>query len=112
MFYLASGCEERVREVFESRVTRLNAWSGARACTFRELGARGRVGRHSGHTGGALERASRHAGHTGGALERASMRAGASGERVRGCERGRAAARAATGVLFTREHVLHPKSPK
>ncbi|OWM63500.1 hypothetical protein CDL15_Pgr026260 [Punica granatum] len=30
MFYLASGCEERVGEVFESRVTMLNAWKGAR----------------------------------------------------------------------------------
>ncbi|PKI71781.1 hypothetical protein CRG98_007797 [Punica granatum] len=28
--YLASGYEERVGEVFESRVTRLNAWKGAR----------------------------------------------------------------------------------
>ncbi|OWM65553.1 hypothetical protein CDL15_Pgr023823 [Punica granatum] len=30
MFYLASGYEERVGEVFESRETRLNAWKGAR----------------------------------------------------------------------------------
>ncbi|OWM82719.1 hypothetical protein CDL15_Pgr014207 [Punica granatum] len=30
MFYLASGYEERVGEVFESRVTRLNAWKSAR----------------------------------------------------------------------------------
>ncbi|PKI71964.1 hypothetical protein CRG98_007647 [Punica granatum] len=30
MFYLASGCEERVEEEFESRVTRLNIWKGAR----------------------------------------------------------------------------------
>ncbi|PKI78402.1 hypothetical protein CRG98_001223 [Punica granatum] len=30
MLYLASGYEERVGEVFVSRVTRLNAWKGAR----------------------------------------------------------------------------------
>ncbi|OWM87869.1 hypothetical protein CDL15_Pgr008315 [Punica granatum] len=30
MFYLASGYEERVREESEGRVTRLNAWKGAR----------------------------------------------------------------------------------
>ncbi|PKI38854.1 hypothetical protein CRG98_040754 [Punica granatum] len=30
MFYLASGYEERVGEVFESPVTRLNAWKRAR----------------------------------------------------------------------------------
>ncbi|OWM76449.1 hypothetical protein CDL15_Pgr024657 [Punica granatum] len=41
---------------------------------------------------------------------RAGVRAGR--RLARGCERGRAAERAATGVLFTREHVLHPESPK
>ncbi|OWM72784.1 hypothetical protein CDL15_Pgr024836 [Punica granatum] len=30
MLYLASGYKKRVGEVFESRVTRLNAWKGAR----------------------------------------------------------------------------------
>ncbi|OWM84585.1 hypothetical protein CDL15_Pgr014155 [Punica granatum] len=30
MFYLASGYEERVGEVFESRVTQLNAWKDIR----------------------------------------------------------------------------------
>ncbi|PKI48600.1 hypothetical protein CRG98_031019 [Punica granatum] len=30
IFYLVSGYKERVREVFESRVTRLNAWKSAR----------------------------------------------------------------------------------
>ncbi|OWM82769.1 hypothetical protein CDL15_Pgr008650 [Punica granatum] len=66
----------------------------------------------------------------GGALERASVCTGVSGAwaclrtgvwragvrvvallcgRACGFERGRTAVRAATGVLFTREHVLHPK---
>ncbi|PKI60793.1 hypothetical protein CRG98_018782 [Punica granatum] len=45
VIYLASGYEERVREVFESRVTRLNAWKSARvqgACGWsaRETGRR------------------------------------------------------------------------
>ncbi|OWM87921.1 hypothetical protein CDL15_Pgr000338 [Punica granatum] len=95
-----------VRESGDS-VERLKGCSGARACTFGELGERGRSGRDAGHTGGALEPASVRAGAFG---RRACARAGVwrAGTRARGCERGRAA----TSVLFTREHVLHPKSPK
>ncbi|PKI59449.1 hypothetical protein CRG98_020208 [Punica granatum] len=79
MFYLASGYEERVREVFESRVTRLNAWKGARVQRMHVW---------------------------------ARMGAGARGRSARACARTgvwHATVRAATGVLFTREHVLHPK---
>ncbi|OWM74320.1 hypothetical protein CDL15_Pgr013224 [Punica granatum] len=43
MFYLASGYEERVGRVFESRVTRLNAWKGARVQRIRS-GKDGRTG--------------------------------------------------------------------
>ncbi|OWM66619.1 hypothetical protein CDL15_Pgr005056 [Punica granatum] len=68
MFYLASGCKERVGEVFESRVTRLNAWKGARE---QRMHVRARMGARLG-----LRE------HTGGALERASVLAGASGART------------------------------
>ncbi|PKI69677.1 hypothetical protein CRG98_009948 [Punica granatum] len=61
------------------------------------------------HVRGARRMGAR--GQARGAHERSS-RSSALGRLVRGCERRRAAARAATGVLFTREHVLHPKSPK
>ncbi|PKI41990.1 hypothetical protein CRG98_037608 [Punica granatum] len=44
MFYLASGYEERVEEVFDHRETRLNAWKGARVQRMHvraRMGARG-----------------------------------------------------------------------
>ncbi|PKI64777.1 hypothetical protein CRG98_014846 [Punica granatum] len=40
MSYLVSGYEERVGEVFESRVTRLNAWKDARVQRRHVRGAR------------------------------------------------------------------------
>ncbi|PKI65004.1 hypothetical protein CRG98_014589 [Punica granatum] len=104
---------------------------GCKGCTFGELGARGvqlecmggaRGARVlGGRAGGALERAGVRAGgvwraacsrtgvwRAGVRADRSLARGQASGARARGCERGRAA----TGVLFTREHVLHPESPK
>ncbi|PKI71837.1 hypothetical protein CRG98_007776 [Punica granatum] len=55
VIYLASGYEERVGEVFESRVTRLNAWKGARVqrkqvrvCT--DVGRAGQAEAHAGRT--------------------------------------------------------------
>ncbi|PKI41451.1 hypothetical protein CRG98_038150 [Punica granatum] len=46
MFYLASGYEDRVGEVFESRVTRLNAWKGARV---QRMHVRARMGAGAEH---------------------------------------------------------------
>ncbi|PKI60027.1 hypothetical protein CRG98_019577 [Punica granatum] len=92
---------DNVRESGDS-VERLEECSGARVCTFEELGARG-VRLEC--TGGARE-----ASDGGQTHAREGRRAGAhgrpraAGPRVRVC--------ATTGVLFTREHVLHPKSPK
>ncbi|PKI67835.1 hypothetical protein CRG98_011808 [Punica granatum] len=78
-----------------------------------------RVRVRAGRASGALERAGVRAGgvwragvRAGRRLERGRAPGQASGTRARGCESGRAAARAATGVLFTQEHVLHPESPK
>ncbi|OWM72694.1 hypothetical protein CDL15_Pgr009151 [Punica granatum] len=53
-------------------------------------------------------------GRSAGEQGRARGRASGAWEstQARGYERGCAAARAAMGVLFTREHVIHPKSPK
>ncbi|OWM75117.1 hypothetical protein CDL15_Pgr017243 [Punica granatum] len=99
---------------------------GCKGCTFGELGARGvrlecmgGVRVRAGRASGALERAGVRAGgvwragvRAGRRLERGRAPGQASGTRARGCESGRAAARAATGVLFTQEHVLHPESPK
>ncbi|PKI53183.1 hypothetical protein CRG98_026424 [Punica granatum] len=45
VIYLASGYEERVGEVFESRVTRLNAWKGARV---QRMHVRARMGERLG----------------------------------------------------------------
>ncbi|OWM64020.1 hypothetical protein CDL15_Pgr006390 [Punica granatum] len=82
-----------VRESGDS-VERLEGCSGARACTFGELGALGHAGRNSGHTGGALERASVRAGASG---ARACARTGvwcagvrANGRLARGRARGQA----------------------
>ncbi|OWM77800.1 hypothetical protein CDL15_Pgr017499 [Punica granatum] len=55
MFYLASGYEERVEEVFESRVTWLNAWNGAQV---QRMHARARMGTGArGRSAGAREHA-------------------------------------------------------
>ncbi|PKI70263.1 hypothetical protein CRG98_009340 [Punica granatum] len=70
---------------------RAERW-GARACT---LGRMARGGQESG---------ARACVRTG--VWHTSVRAGA---RARCCARGLAAVRSVTGVLFTREHVLHPK---
>ncbi|PKI74126.1 hypothetical protein CRG98_005481 [Punica granatum] len=77
-----------VRESGDS-VERLEECSGARTCTFGELGARGV----------RLE-------CTVGAREASGARGACTGARLDAREH------AATGALFTREHVLHPKSPK
>ncbi|PKI34769.1 hypothetical protein CRG98_044836 [Punica granatum] len=53
MFYLASGYEERVGEVFESRETRLNAWKCARV---QRMHVRARIGARE-HAGRASARA-------------------------------------------------------
>ncbi|PKI72094.1 hypothetical protein CRG98_007481 [Punica granatum] len=74
------GCEEGFGEEFESRVTRWNAWKGARVQRMRS-GKDGRARRSSGERACASKRGTR----------------------------GRARQRAATSALFTREHVLHPK---
>ncbi|PKI65003.1 hypothetical protein CRG98_014588 [Punica granatum] len=94
-----------------ARGVRLECMGGAR-------GARGRSARAYalGASGArrARERASGASACVRTGVWRAGVRAGrrlARG-RARGCERGRAAGRAATGVLFTREHILHPESPK
>ncbi|PKI54482.1 hypothetical protein CRG98_025124 [Punica granatum] len=87
VIYLASGYEERVGEVFESRVTRLNAWKDARVQRMHVWGAR--------CMGSTAEVHSRSAG-----------RAGVRGARgMRGRARACAGVRAAgAGVsLFTRE---------
>ncbi|OWM76938.1 hypothetical protein CDL15_Pgr011663 [Punica granatum] len=47
MFYLASGYEERVEEVFQSQVTRLATWKGARVQRMRS----GKEGRAAGAQG-------------------------------------------------------------
>ncbi|PKI59713.1 hypothetical protein CRG98_019889 [Punica granatum] len=92
-------------------VEHLEGCSGARACTFGELGARGWRAQARGRGSGEREvrrwRARAHGSTQVGARARcAGWRAGARGTLER------ARCRAATGVLFTREHVLHLKSPK
>ncbi|OWM76427.1 hypothetical protein CDL15_Pgr023970 [Punica granatum] len=78
MIYLASEYEERVGEVFESQVTRLNAWKGARV---QRMHVRARMG---------AREDIRPAGVRGCARAYASARG----------TRGHAWQRAATGVLF------------
>ncbi|PKI65863.1 hypothetical protein CRG98_013744 [Punica granatum] len=67
VIYLASGYKERVREVFESRVTRLNAWKGARVQGM-HVRVRWAHGRTSGTRVGAWTRGKAHGrarGHVG-----------------------------------------------
>ncbi|PKI66058.1 hypothetical protein CRG98_013553 [Punica granatum] len=57
MLYLALGCEERVEEVFESRVTRWSPWmddSGRRKAWNARLGAREGVRRADARSGARL----------------------------------------------------------
>ncbi|PKI58477.1 hypothetical protein CRG98_021130, partial [Punica granatum] len=93
VIYLASGYEERVGEVFESRVTRLNAWKSAWVQGMHVWGAR-----CTGSAVGMHGRRARYAGR-GQARGRAGVRAGRAG--VRGARSVRAAG--AGESLFTRE---------
>ncbi|PKI72249.1 hypothetical protein CRG98_007323 [Punica granatum] len=98
MFYLASGYEVRVGEVFESRETRLNAWKGARV---QRMHVRARMGARGAREHVGLARGWRTCARacTQLAYVRDSARGGQTCARARGCAR----------VLFTREHGLRPK---
>ncbi|PKI63142.1 hypothetical protein CRG98_016474 [Punica granatum] len=78
----------------------------------RVLGCKGMHVRGARSTGARRQARGAH-GRSAGASEHARWGVWFAGVRADGrLARGHAAARAATGVLLTREHVLHPKSPK
>ncbi|OWM74323.1 hypothetical protein CDL15_Pgr013227 [Punica granatum] len=110
MLYLASGYEERVEEVFESRVTRLNPWKGVRV-----QGKHARMGWEARMDMHGRDRELRNV--SGARAQRVDVVTGAGActrtdEREGVCARGdaeRLALELVTGALFTREHNLHPK---